>query len=321
MRRIALLLLKAAVSGFLLYFALRGLHIGELAARLRQTDLAWLLLAIAIMTVQTVLLGFRWLLVSRPVTGSLTLRSATELSFIGAFFSQVLPSTVGGDAVRLWLLARRGAGWKAAIYSVLIDRVAGVSALAVIVVACLPWTLALVRDPLPRAMLVLIGVGALGAAAVFVALGTPRAGRLTRFAGIRHLAEAAQLALTLCRTPSLASGIAVCSFAIHAMTVAAGWACVHAIGAPVGVLDILYLLPPVLLVSTVPVSIAGWGVRESSMVLAFGYAGLAQSDGLLLSILIGGVTFAVGAIGGVVWIAGGLADFRLLRAKVLPEQA
>ena len=36
-----------------------------------------------------------------------------------------------------------------------------------------------------------------------------------------------------------------------------------------------------------PISIAGWGVRESSMVVAFGYAGLAQSDGLTLSILFG----------------------------------
>jgi hypothetical protein len=62
----------------------------------------------------------------------------------------------------------------------------------------------------------------------------------------------------------------------------------------------------VLLVATVPISIAGWGVRESSMVVAFGYAGLAQSDGLTLSILFGLVSFAVGAIGGVIWIASGL---------------
>jgi uncharacterized membrane protein YbhN (UPF0104 family) len=69
---------------------------------------------------------------------------------------------------------------------------------------------------------------------------------------------------------------------------------------------VLFLMPPVLLVATVPISIAGWGVRETSMVVAFGYAGLAPSDGLALSILYGLLSFAVGALGGAVWIASGL---------------
>ena len=54
-----------------------------------------------------------------------------------------------------------------------------------------------------------------------------------------------------------------------------------------------------------PISIAGWGVRESAMVLAFGYAGLAEGDGLIVSILFGVATLTVGALGGVVWVASG----------------
>jgi hypothetical protein len=38
------------------------------------------------------------------------------------------------------------------------------------------------------------------------------------------------------------------------------------------------------------------------MVLAFSYAGLAESDGLIISILLGATTFAVGAIGGIIWM-------------------
>ena len=65
-------------------------------------------------------------------------------------------------------------------------------------------------------------------------------------------------------------------------------------------------MPPVLLISTIPISIAGWGVRESSMIAAFALAGLAQSDGLTLSILYGATSFVVGVIGGMVSIASGL---------------
>lgn len=51
-----------------------------------------------------------------------------------------------------------------------------------------------------------------------------------------------------------------------------------------------------------PISIAGWGVREATMMVAFGYAGLAQTDGTVVSILFGAVSFIVGCAGGQVWI-------------------
>jgi pseudouridine-5'-phosphate glycosidase len=57
-----------------------------------------------------------------------------------------------------------------------------------------------------------------------------------------------------------------------------------------------------LLVATIPVSIAGWGTRETAMVIAFGYAGLPESDGLIVSLLLGIAIFAAGLVGGVVWI-------------------
>lgn len=60
-----------------------------------------------------------------------------------------------------------------------------------------------------------------------------------------------------------------------------------------------------LLIATIPLSIAGWGVRESAMVLAFTYAGLAESNGLIVSILYGAATLMVGAVGGIVWVASG----------------
>ncbi len=71
-----------------------------------------------------------------------------------------------------------------------------------------------------------------------------------------------------------------------------------------GVLDCLVLIPSVVLVMALPISIAGWGVRESALMLAFGYAGLSQSDGLVVSILFGAAYFAVGIAGGAVWLFG-----------------
>ncbi len=64
----------------------------------------------------------------------------------------------------------------------------------------------------------------------------------------------------------------------------------------------MFLVLPVALISVVPISIAGWGVREGAMVAAFAYAGLPQSDGLMVSLLFGISYLLLGVLGGGVWV-------------------
>jgi len=306
MRRHLLLLLKAAVSILLLYLSLRSVHLGTLAERLSRLDIVWIGVALVLLALQVVVLAVRWREIATASGVRIALPPMVQMSFIATFFNQVLPSTVGGDAARIWLLARKGGGWASATYSVLIDRIAGVLVLALIVIVCLPWTLTLIQDPVARAVLVLIGGGAIAGAIVFLGIGRLPRRLFDRFMLTRHLAETSRVAWRLCRAPRAVLIVAACSVAIHIMTVTIAWCCMKAVAAPVGFAPILFLMPPVLLVATVPISIAGWGVRESSMVVAFAYAGLAQSDGLMLSILFGATSFAIGVVGGLVWIASGL---------------
>jgi hypothetical protein len=305
MRRLSLLLLKAAVSVLLLYLSLRSVNLAVVGERLSRFHPGWIALALLVLTLQVGLMAIRWSEIAAVCEARLPLPQATQISFIASFFNQVLPSSVGGDAARIWLLARRDGGWANATYSVLIDRIVGVLVLALIVIACLPWSMELIQNPLARAVLLLIGAGSVGAAAVFLAIGIWDWPLLDRFMPTRHLVAAARNAWRLCRSGRPAVTVTACSVAIHLLTVTSAWCCMKAVAAPVGFAPVLFLLPPVLLITTIPISIAGWGVRETSMVVAFSYAGLAQSDGLTLSILFGAVSFALGIIGGAVWIASG----------------
>jgi glycosyltransferase 2 family protein len=304
MRRLLSFLLKAAISALLLYLSLRRVDLSHIGERLGGLDLRWIAFILFMPCVQMVLSALRWREIVAVCGSKLPSATALRYTFIGLFFSQVLPSTVGGDAARIWLLARGGAGWPTAIYSVLIDRVVGVTALAVLVIACLPWTLNLVHDPVARAALALIGFGALAAALVFLALGIQHLRVMERWLLTRHLAAASRLTWKMCRS-SAGIRIAALSFAIHLVTVMIAWGAAMAAHAAADFAQILFLVLPVILVSTIPISIAGWGVRESAMILAFAYAGLAESDGLIVSILFGAATLAIGAIGGIVWIASG----------------
>ena len=89
------------------------------------------------------------------------------------------------------------------------------------------------------------------------------------------------------------------------MTVAETFALARALGVAVDFLDCLVLVPPVILVSTLPISLAGWGVREGAMVAAFGLIGIAAYQALGVSVAFGLVAIVVGVPGGVVWLLGG----------------
>lgn len=305
MRRLASFLAKALISALLLYLCLRRVNLGSVQQQLGGLNLGWAPFVLAALCVQTLLLAWRWREIVAVCGARLHLTAALQYSFIGVFFSQVLPSTVGGDAARIWLMARGGAGWPTASYSVLIDEVVGVTVLAVLVVACLPWTLDLVRDSAAGAAVALLGFGALAGTMAFLALGVMPRRVMEKWWVSRHLAVASRLAWCLCRSASAGTQTAALSFVIQLTTVIVAWGAAMAAHASVGFSELTFLVLPVTLIATIPISIAGWGVRESAMVLAFSHAGLAASDGLIISILLGLTNFTVGAIGGIVWIASG----------------
>src|ERR1700743_137280 len=111
MRRILLSAIKVLVSGALLYLALRKANFVDLASRIDLASAGWLGLAVAITFLQIFIGVLRWRIVSRECGAPIPIRQAMRYNVIGTFFNQTLPSSIGGDAVRLWLVGRGGAGW------------------------------------------------------------------------------------------------------------------------------------------------------------------------------------------------------------------
>jgi len=302
MRRILFSAIKVVVSVALLYLALRKANFSDLASRIDLASLGWIGLAIAVTFLQIFIGVLRWRIVSAECGAPLPTRQAMRYNLIGTFFNQTLPSSIGGDAVRLWLVARSGAGWRAATYSIFVDRAIGLIALAIIIVASLPWSYDLIGDPYGRSALLLVDFAALAGGVGFLILGRLRWPWLKTWWGTHHLYACAVIANRVIFNRERGPWVAALSLVVHVLTVVIAWCVVQSIAAPVGFGQVFQLIPPVMLITMLPISIAGWGVREASMGLAFGYAGLMTNEGINVSLLYGAVTFLVGAFGGLVWI-------------------
>jgi glycosyltransferase 2 family protein len=302
MRRILFSAIKILVSAGLLYLALRKVNLSDLAARINVTSLGWICMAIAVTFLQIFVGVLRWREISAECGAPLPTKQAMRFNLIGTFFNQTLPSSIGGDAVRLWLVARGGAGWRAATYSIFVDRAIGLIALAIIIAASLPWSFELIGDPHGRSALLFVDFAALAGGTGFLILGRLQWPWLKRWWGTHHLHACSMIANRVIFSREHGPKLAVLSVLVHVLAVVIAWCVVQSIAAPVVFGQIFLLIPPVMLITMLPISIAGWGVREATMGLAFGYAGLMTNEGVNVSLLFGAVSFIVGAAGGLVWI-------------------
>ena len=316
MRPALFLVIRILMSVGLLYLSLRNIQFDALRARLTDFGFGWFALALLATLLQVVLSAFRWCEVAKRCDAPLESGRAIKFNLIGTFFNQTLPSSIGGDAMRLWLFGRI-AGWREATYSVLVERAIGLIALAIIIVGSLPWSYPLITSPKGQAALVIIGAAALASSLGFLLIGSLSWPWLKHWWPLRHVHACGEIANKVLFNARSGPKVAALSLAIHMLAVVAAWCCVMAIHASASFAQIFLLIPPIMLITMLPISIAGWGVREASMTVAFGYAGLMTADGTVVSILFGIVTFIAGALGGLVWVSS--PEKRAKAAAIVPR--
>lgn len=296
--------LKLGVTVALLAWLASKLDLDQAFARIVDLAPVPALAAVCLIVALSVNNTYRWMLVMRAIEAWLPFPKSFRILYIGLFFNQTLPSAVGGDAVRMYLAYKAGLELKGAINGVMLERLATVTGLVALVLVAQPFLLARIGDNAASwafpALAVLLVLGAL----VLMQLDrVPE--RFTGFAVIRGLAQLARDTRRLFFSP--VHGLGAVGLGVFGNIVLAliGFALARSLGLGVTLLDCLVLIPPVILVTTLPISLAGWGVREVAMVFAFGFIGVSETDATVLSVLFG-LTAVVGSLpGGVLWLTGG----------------
>jgi len=293
---------KVGVSFLLLALLLRHVDATAVVSRLGGLSPGAIALLASLLLVQALAGALRWWVVVGLFDSSVSYLTTLRLLYIGLFFNQTLPSSLGGDAVRVWMLHREGLPSADALFSVALDRLAALIGLVMIVAAGLPMLFAVVPDPTARwALAVPMGLVTLGTAGLLAIRGG-LAERLERWTLTRPLAALAKNARRLFLKPATGGAATGLSLASHGVTIGCVFVLSRAIGVQVSFVDCLVLVPPVILLMAVPISLAGWGVRETAMVVAFGFVGVSQPDAVAVSIAVGLAVMAFGLPGGLVWL-------------------
>lgn len=133
-----MLWLKIILSSLLLGYLLWGLDLSHVLVILHGMDWRLFVAACLCLLVAQVLSALRWAWLARGLGLVVRLRRKISLYFLGMFLSLFLPSIIGGDVARGWLLAKgkEDAAWSAGV-SVLLERINGMLGLMLLVSFCL----------------------------------------------------------------------------------------------------------------------------------------------------------------------------------------
>lgn len=305
MKRFVLLAAKIGVTVLLLWLVGRKLDVPALLERIAALQPEPIMLAVLLVGAQTLLLvAWRWQLVLRVLGVVVPLRGLVALMMIGHFVNQALPATVGGDAMRIWLLSRGGPDTATALRSVVIERLIGMIALLLLALPGLPRIMLLTGGDLRgwSAMAMVVGCCALIAVPALVL----RHNRWFAVESVRRRVSGLAAAMaTVVGSRRVALLLVATSIAGHATNCVAIWVIAWAYGIPLSLPDALTILPTVFVMLIVPVSFGGWGLREGVMVMALALAGVAAGDAALISVTFGLTGLATGLPGALVWLFSG----------------
>jgi uncharacterized membrane protein YbhN (UPF0104 family) len=268
----------------------------NVAAAFAALRVEYWLAAVALLALTQLVSALRWELFARELRFTRTRRELVGMYFIGMFFNLMLPTAVGGDVVRAWYLDR-GSGRKlAALASVFLDRLNGL--LVLIALACTALVFSPIELPLwvPISVWGLAGGGVLAVAALPLAMrwGLVPAGR------IRQVQTMLQ-ALRAPRTLLWATGL---SLAVQSANVGLVWLVAQALGAPIPGAYYWIFVPMVSLLTLLPVSVNGMGVREGGTVLLLAPLGIDSALAVTLAFLWFAAHVACSLLGGVVYLLG-----------------
>lgn len=242
--------------------------------------------------------GWRWAELARPLGFNFSRLRYMQLYFEGMFFNLCLPSSIGGDVLKAYWLAPNTAGRVLAGCTVLADRAVGLVALCVIgTTALMARAFALSLAPT-----LLLGAALLAAALVAVSLGLRiwkwAAGFLPADSRAGRLAEKL---LPYHHRPEVLRRSVGWGMVVQGLNVLAVAEIGHAMGLGIPLGAYCVAVPAVALLTSLPVSIGGVGVREGGLAWMLASYGVSEEMGVTLGLLWFLTAIAGGLAGGLVY--------------------
>ncbi len=297
-RRRAILAVEVVVSIGLLAFLFSRVDMASLWAGARRASAFWLVVALGLYFVNVLASAWRWQLLLRAQGVQVPSKTLLSSYLVAGFFNNFLPSTIGGDVVRIRDTARQAQSKTLATTVVFVDRALGLMGL--VLVAALGATAAMVingdeASPIwPYWLWAAFLIGLTAAAPALIApdgfgrLLKPLAAFHPEWVGERIEKLIAALA-RFRASPAALAGCFTGAVIVQMLLVGFHFAIVYSLDMPITFWDLAVIVPLSFIIQMLPVSLNGYGVREATFAFYFSRLGVPIHSALLVSLMATGL--------------------------------
>lgn len=304
-------LIKISVTILLMGYLLWSVDLRGMARSLENMNPVYLAAIYLTFIPGTLISAFKWMLllkaqgINRPHFTRLW-----GLYHIGIFFSNFLPTEVGGDVIRSYIVGKESGKQTESLAAVAMERITGLMAVVFygVLGLFLNWRLA---DDLNLTYLI-FAITAMMAACSFIGLNRNLAKRIKQklsfpvfnrmMEKLTSLYEAIYLYKTNVKQFVIVIGISLI-FQLYAIWF--NFAIMKCMNIDLSFLCMIFIVPVITIIGLVPITINSIGIREGAFVFLFAQLGVSDEKSLALALLYRAGVMAPGLVGGLLYITSG----------------
>jgi uncharacterized membrane protein YbhN (UPF0104 family) len=277
------IVLKVSISFLLIGFLLSKINLDEMVLILKRVSFLWGFVTIASIWLSLVLISFRWQAILTILTKKkIPLSVLFKLVFVGFFFNQGLPSTIGGDIYRMIALKKYDISKKNTVTSVIMDRFFGLIALLLLAFIgfILNWELLKISNL--KNIFILSSVVILSFVTLFILFSRLKKDLLPKLNFILEFAGDF-VKLLKCKPLKI---FTISSLSMFISILPFYWISID-LNISLSMVGIFTVVPIVFLAGALPISFAGWGMREGLLAFLLKFYSVPTEQALAISILFG----------------------------------
>ncbi len=298
---------KTGVTILLFFLLFRKIDFKQFGETLSHARLGLIFGSLGVLWIAHYICIIRWRKLLRPLMPVFSLMRLFEIYCIGLFFNLAFPTAIGGDVVKMYYAGKPSRQYAQSFAATFLDRDVGM--LAMMLLACIGTLLLPMKIPgIPVTLIVWLSFA--GFLALNVVIFMPSLHRL-----LTLLLHKVHLSRTAARVDAISNAFQVMgnnrrvllyafliSVVNQLLVFSVTWLTAIALRLSVPALYFLVLVPVITLVTMIPITLSGTGLRELASVSLFGAIGVAPASSLALG-LISSITVLLSAVpGGIIYI-------------------
>lgn len=293
--------LKASISIGLLIYLFALVDFAAITEVLFRTDLFYIILLFCVSITGLVLSAYKWQALLMIDGVRISVLDLTRYYLIGIYFNNFLPTSIGGDGVRAFMVAKHNGKLMSAVTSVFAERLSGL--IALVLLGIIGFLLNPGIFHIKVAYLVFAGM-LVSLFFLLALINNHLRVLICKWLPVRlqnHIVDFGRALAGYIADRKTVWTVVWTSILFQFLTIAVYYLAARSFGLYISFLDLMVVVPLVTILTLIPFSLNGLGIREGGFVFFLSRLGIAKYEALSLSLLVYGLSLLLSLMGWVIF--------------------